>query len=118
MAMAFLKGASEFFAEDQAPVSMFPTTFEGFAEEKEAGHEGDEEDDAGDEVGQSEGVFLEELDVSEEGWVLLGGLGEEAAKGGAEDAADGPDERHQGESLWLEFFLGNHFCYHCSQDTD
>ena len=97
---------------------MVSSTFECFAQEEEARHQRDEEDYAGDEVGEGEGVVFEELDVAEKGWVLLGRLGEETAKGRAEDAADGPDERHQREGLGLKFFLGNHFCYHCTEDTD
>lgn len=112
------KGASEFLPQGETPILMAASAFERFTEEEETGHEGDEEDDAGDDVGERKGVLFEEVDVAEERRVLLGGLGEETAKGGTKDATDGPDERHKREGFGLELFFRNHFCYHRSEDAD
>ncbi len=87
--------------------------------EKECGAAGrNEEEDGGEKVGKGIGEGLEKGNVAKEVGVLLGGLGEEAAKGRADDGAERPDKRHDGKGARLQFSLRDHFCYHGPDDSD
>ena len=97
-----LEGASQLLAQDQAPVALVAFGIECFLQKEQGCHEGDEEDDASHQVRQSEGIALEVLDAAEDVGVLLSRAGKEAAKCGTKHGADTPDERHEGEGLWLE----------------
>lgn len=114
----FGEGPGYFLAKDEAPVAVVAFGVEGLAQEQGGDDDRDEEKDAGHQVGQQEGILVEEPAVAEEAGILFGGLGEKAAKGRAKDGAYAPDEGHQGEGSGLEFFLGHHFGDNGSQDAD
>lgn len=108
----------QLLAQDQAPIAVVALGLEGLAQEQGGDDDADEEEDAGHQVGQQEGVGRKEPAVAKEGRVLRGGLGKEAAKGWAKDGADAPDEGHQGEGARLEFLLGHHFGHDGADDAD
>lgn len=89
-----------------------------YLEEKHGAAGGNEKEKGREQVGQRIGKRLEKGNVAKDVWVLLGGLGEEAAKGRADDGAERPDERHDGKGAGLEFSFGDHFGYHGSDDAD
>ena len=61
-------------------------------EEEHALDDGQHDAHGGDQVGEQVGEGAKDAVLVEEGWVEFGGLGEEAAHGGANDAAEGPYE--------------------------
>lgn len=89
-----------------------------YLEEKHGAAGGNEKEKGREQVGQRIGKRLEKGNVAKDVWVLLGGLGEEAAKGRADDGAERPDERHDGKGAGLEFSFGDHFGDHGSYDAD
>lgn len=115
---ATVKGARDFLAEDEAPVAIMSLRLERFLEEQGSYHDGDEEEDAGHQVGQQERVLVQEPTIAKEGRVLRGRLGEKSAERGTEDGADAPDKRHQSKGSRLEFFLRNHFGNDRANDAD
>jgi hypothetical protein len=92
----------------------------GYLEKQQAGHKRNEEDETCHQVGQGKWISPEVLDVFEHATeqTTLDGASEETAEGWPENAANGPNQRHYGESSRLKLLLRHQFRHHCSDNAD
>lgn len=112
------KGAGETLSHEQPPVLLLTFGGEGLSEEKRRHGDREQEEDTGYQVGQEVRKALKQCRVAEEGRKLLGRLSKEAAKTRADDRAERPDKRHDGECSRLKFLFRDHFGHHSSDDAN
>ena len=89
-----------------------------YLEKQQTGQKREEKYHAGDNIGQSKRVFLQEFIITKQIGILLGGLSKEAAEGRTKYAPDRPYKGHNGKGSGLQFLLWHHLGYHGSDDTD